>query len=92
LQNLVKEKTNFIQQAIDNIKAGINTSNLEDEDKLLKINEIKRILDTQFLMPEMISGSKMWDAAMQAYVAAMGDPFTVYLTAKDNKSLHEELK
>jgi len=59
---------------------------------LKKFNEIKKTLDTQYFDPSLISGSKMWDAALQAYVAALWDPFTVYLTAKDNETLHKALK
>jgi hypothetical protein len=38
---------------------------------LKKFNEIKKTLDTQYFDPSLISGSKMWDAALQAYVAAL---------------------
>jgi len=64
----------------------------KNKNKLKKFNEIKYVLDKEYVDPSLISGSKMWDDAMQAYVAALWDPFTNYLTAKDNKSLHEELK
>ena len=94
-----------LSEKLDNLKESLsklNTSNwvssftpnweVKNEDKLEKINEIKTILDKEYFDPSMISGSKMWDYAMQAYVAGLWDPFTNYLTAKDNNSLHKELK
>jgi len=90
-QKLVQEKIDTLRQSIQNISNPTNGS-LENVDKLQKFNEIKKVLDTQYFDPSLISGSKMWDAALQAYVAALWDPFTVYLTAKDNESLHKALK
>jgi len=87
-----------LSKKLDSLKENIldiqwnSWKKIDNEDKLEKFNEIKSILDKEYLDPTMISGAKMWDAALQAYVAALGDPFTTYLTAEDNKSLHEELK
>ena len=90
-QQLVDKKINEIRQAIDALSDS-SIGNIENIDKLKKFNTIKQVLDTQYFDPSLISGSKMWDAALQAYVAALGDPFTVYLTAKDNETLHKALK
>jgi len=88
---VVEEKVDSLKQAIQAI-GNVGFSNLDNVDKLKKFNDIKKTLDTQYFEPSLISGSKMWDSAMQAYVAALWDPFTVYLTAKDNESLHKALK
>ena len=90
-QNLVTQKVNEIRKAIDSLW-NLPAWNIENLDKLEKFNAIKQILDTQYFDPSLISGSKMWDNALQAYVAALWDPFTVYLTAKDNETLHKALK
>lgn len=90
-QKLVNEKVNEIRKAIDALSDSA-VGNVENIDKLKKFNTIKQVLDTQYFDPSLISGSKMWDAALQAYVAALWDPFTVYLTAKDNQTLHKALK
>ena len=85
----INNKINSISKAINNIK-GWNNSIYTD--KFNKFSEIKKILDTQYIDPSYISGSKMWEDALQAFVSSLWDPFTVYLTSIDNKSLHEELK
>jgi len=93
-----------ISEKLDNLKDSIKKLNLSNssitkdsvnsstKDKIEKIDTIKNILDNEYFESSMISWSKMWDYAMQAYVAALWDPFTNYLTAEDNNSLHEELK
>jgi len=86
----ISEKINLLKNKLDLInkeKKEVNYNN-----KTYKFWEIKEILDTQYIDPEYISGTKMWENALQAYVSALWDPFTVYLTAIDNKSLHNELK
>jgi len=90
-QNQIISKIEKLKQAIKNI-SNPAIENLENIDKLEKFNNIKKILDTKYLEPSVISWNKMWDAALQAYVSALWDPFTVYLTAKDNESLHKALK
>ena len=97
LSSQVESKLNDIKDQVKSLSNKqtpwfFTTSNWRNQDKLEKINKIKDILDKEYFDPSMISGSKMWDAAMQAYVAGLWDPFTNYLTAKDNKSLQEELK
>lgn len=86
--DLVTEKINNLRESIKHI----SWKNLTDDWDYEKINKIKEILDKWYIKPSYVSWSQMWDKAMQAYVSAIWDPFTVYLTSKDNKSLHEELK
>jgi len=94
----LEEKISSIKEKVSNISTSDKIdfyetdSSLYDKDKLRKINKIKSILDKEYYDPSMISWNKMWDIAMQAYVAWLGDPFTNYLTSKDNTSLMEELK
>ncbi len=85
----INSKINSISEAIKNIKWW--NSNVYT-DKFNKFIEIKKILDTQYLDPSYISWTVMWENALQAFVSSLWDPFTVYLTATDNKSLHEELE
>lgn len=86
--NLVKNRIDDLRQSVLNI----SSKNIENDDKIQKINKIKETLDKGYIEPSYISWTNMWNKAMQAYVSAIWDPFTVYLTSKDNKSLHEELK
>lgn len=88
-QELINNKINSLRESIKNIWSN-NT--LNDSEKLQKINNIKKVLDTKYIDTSYISWDKMWDKAIQAYVSALWDPFTVYLTSEDNLSLHEELK
>jgi len=85
----INDKINSISEAINNIKWWNNNVYT---DKFNKFSEIKKILDTQYIDPSYISGTIMWENALQAFVSSLWDPFTVYLTSIDNKSLHEELK
>jgi carboxyl-terminal processing protease len=89
-QNIVNDKINGLRSTINSLW-GLN-QNIDNIDKLEKFNEIKEVLDTQYFDTSLISESKMWDLALQSYVRALWDPFTVYLTAKDNETLHKELK
>ncbi len=91
VEKQITDKIVQLRQSIQNL-ANPSLSNLDNIDKLKKFNDIKQILDTNYFDPSLISWTKMWDAALQAYVAALWDPFTVYLTAKDNESLHKALK
>jgi len=87
-KNIVTDKINDLRDSIKDI----SWKNIENDWKLEKINNIKEILDKGYIEPSYISWNQMWDKAMQAYVSAIWDPFTVYLTSIDNKSLHDELK
>ena len=88
----IDEIKKWVLNLWNNERKNIWSFDFKNKDKLAKFNEIKHILDDEYVDPKMISWTKMWDYAMQAYVAALWDPFTNYLTANDNKSLHEELK
>ncbi len=90
-QKVIKNKLDHLVNSIKNI-TDPTLNNIENVDKLEKFNEIKKFLDTSYFDTSLISWNKMWDSALQAYVASLWDPFTVYLTAKDNKSLHKALK
>jgi len=85
----INNKINSISQAINSIKWW---NNGVYENRFNKFLEIKKILDTQYIDPSYVSWNKMWENALQAFVSSLWDPFTVYLTSADNKSLHEELK
>ncbi len=85
----INEKIKNISEAIKSIKW---VNNNTDERQFNKFSKIKEILDTQYLDPSYVSWTVMWENALQAFVASLWDPFTVYLTARDNKSLHEELE
>lgn len=87
--NLINQKLAELRNSIKDLNTN---SNNNYQDKFNKFWEIKKILDTQYYSPDMISGSKMWENALQAFVSSLWDPFTVYLTSIDNKSLHDELK
>ncbi len=86
----VSDKINLLRESIKNIWS--TTNSLNNNSKLEKINNIKEVLDKKYINTSYISWDKMWDKAIQAYVSAIWDPFTVYLTSEDNTSLHEELK
>jgi len=87
-QGLVENKINELRNWIKNI----SWKNIQNDEKLEKINEITEILNKWYIYSNYISWTKMWEAAMQAYVSALWDPFTGYLTSEDNKSLYKELK
>lgn len=92
---LVTDKINNLKESIENFSSNNNSQNTDDywiDSKINKIKNIKSVLDSQYVEAESISWAKMRDAAIQAYVAWIWDPFTTYLTAEDNKSLHDWLK
>lgn len=93
---LVSEKMNKLKDSVDgfSLKNKWKDSSISSwvKNKIEKIQEIKSILDLKYVETESISWTKMRDNAIQAYVSWIWDPFTVYLTAKDNESLHKWLK
>lgn len=50
-----------------------------------------KMLEDDYYLPEKIDPQKMIDGAVTGMVASLGDPYTTYLSAKDNERSGEDL-
>ena len=63
-----------------------SNSSLED-----KLNLIRKELENNYLNSDEINDTKLVDAALKGYVSGIGDEYTELMTAKEYKSLEEQL-
>jgi carboxyl-terminal processing protease len=67
---------------------------IDSSDFHSKLDTINQILITEYIAPNELSGlqSQMQENALKSYVAGIDDPYTNYLTAKENTDLLNILK
>lgn len=63
-----------------------SNSSLED-----KLNLIRKELENNYLNSDEINDTKLVDSALKGYVSGIGDEYTELMTAKEYKSLEEQL-
>ena len=83
----------WVQQwLIDKIRKQLLALPIGLDEKWSKLDELRNILYSQFYDPKMLDFDKMREQAIKWFVAAIWDPFTVYLTKQENSNFQEELK
>ncbi|MDR0607144.1 MAG: PDZ domain-containing protein [Candidatus Peribacteria bacterium] len=70
------------------------TQTIDSTDFYSKLNAINQLLLTEYIAPDELSGlqDQMQENALKSYVAGINDPYTNYLTAKENTDLINILK
>lgn len=71
-------------------------SNTKQPDAYKNVNfqtfwDVWQLLESEYLAPEKMNSKDMVDGAISGMTASLGDPYTVYLPAKDNKRSSEDL-
>ena len=65
---------------------------VSDTDILQKYHLVDQVLHQEYFDTEKLDREKMHENAIKGYVDAIGDPYTVYLSAEENKMFDEEMK
>lgn len=78
-----------IENDSDNIKDLIGGSNNLDLEKYLK--KIRETIDKYYLWNEDISDAELKKAAIEGYVAGLGDEYTEYIPADEMNEFREEI-
>ena len=71
--------------------SGVVTSNTGDKLNLTLMWQVKDKLSQTFLEKDKMIDSTLQYGAVKGMVAALGDPYTVFLTPEENKSTNESL-
>ncbi len=74
------------------IRSMLEKFNFSSNNQYKKFDEIYRILKKWYRSWNMVNSWNMRLSALKSFVSAIGDPFTVYMDAKEEKELKDALK